>query len=383
MIGEREYQRLLKLQSDLLTIYLNEPYDELGTQRILQLLDKNLGYSKSLMGFTGNVGERSFAPNITTHGVDMRFVQDFMSEIWAPYSPYDHSADLWVFSQTNGYKKRDIFKNVLKPQGLADCMVLFLKPPTSDGYIAYIVLFAENAPFSEDNIEEIRLISESLAITEDNYVKIWNLKNEAKMLLSCTNYFPLGIMIIENLTNVTFVNDLAKEYLKELGFSDPRFYNAFYVNEIYKLNQHNILNFGSSKPIRIKRFLFSVLSLSNPGKSLTHMGNLMEGPQHLFQNGDNGIHYRDMTTCVYIVCDKEFDTNTPISDATLKRLGLTNRECQMIDYITIGLSNQEIAEKMFISVNTVKIHISNIFRKVNVKSRVELLDKLYKLEREG
>ncbi len=384
MLGEREYKKLLKLQSDLLTIYLNEPYDELGTQRILQLLDKDLGFSKSIMGFTGNTEERCFAPNITTHGVDMQFMQEFISEIWAPYSPYEHAEDLWVFSRTPGYKKHAIYKQLLKPRGLSDSMIVFLKPPGSSGYIAYIVLFAENGAFSDDDINMVQMAMDSLAIAEDNYVKIWNLKNEAKMLLSCTNYFPLGIMIIENLTNVTFVNDLAKEYLKELGFSDPRFYNAFYVNEIYKLNQYNILNFGSSKPIRIKRFLFSVLSLSNPGKGLTHMTNLMDGSQHLFESSsDNTIHYNDMTTCVYIVCDKELDTSTPISDATLKRLGLTNRECQMIEYITIGLSNQEIAEKMFISANTVKIHISNIFRKVNVKSRVELLDKLYKLEREG
>ena len=38
---------------------------------------------------------------------------------------------------------------------------------------------------------------------------------------------------------------------------------------------------------------------------------------------------------------------------------------------------------MFISANTVKIHISSIFRKAGVKSRVELIDKLYKLERDG
>ena len=100
-------------------------------------------------------------------------------------------------------------------------------------------------------------------------------------------------------------------------------------------------------------------------------------------SGDGVIRYNDMTTCVYIVCDKAFDTTAPISDNTLKRLGLTNRECQLIEYISRGLSNQEIAEKMFISANTVKIHISNIFHKAEVKSRVELMDKLYKLEREN
>ncbi len=384
MLAIQHYQRLLEFQSELLTIYMNEPYDELCTQRILQLLDKKLGYRKSLMGFIGNESEKVFSPTVTTHGIDMQLVQDFLSEIWSPYSPYNNADDLWLLSRTADYKKQPLYRQVLKSRGLADSLIVFLKPPGASGYIAYIVLFAEGAAFTDEDMESVQTISRSLAITEDNYVKLWNLKNEAKMLMTCTNYFPLGIMIVENLTNVTFVNDLAKEYLKELGFNDERFYNSFYVNEIYKRNQYDILNFGASKPIRLKRFLFSVLSLSNPGKSLNFLGGHIGNGAHFMQtSGDGVIRYNDMTTCVYIVCDKAFDTTAPISDNTLKRLGLTNRECQLIEYISRGLSNQEIAEKMFISANTVKIHISNIFHKAEVKSRVELMDKLYKLEREN
>ncbi len=381
---EYQMKRIMDFQTELLTLYMNEPYDELCTQRILQLLDKKLGFRKSIMGFLGNETERKFSPTVTTHGIDMQFVQEFLLDAWSPYSPYPHDQDLWVFSRAQNYKKTELYKKLLKPRNLSDFLILFLKPPRSSGYIAYIVLFAEAVPYTDEEVETVQAITEALAITEDNYVKLWNLKNEAKMLLTCTNYFPLGIMIVENLTNVTFVNDLAKEYLKELGFADERFYNAFYVNEIYKRNQYDILNFGSSKPVRIKRFLFSSLSLSNPGKSLSYMGGFVgSGMQHLQTDQNNTIHYNEMTTCVYIVCDKEFNASTPISDSTLKRLGLTNRECQMIEYITNGMSNQDIAEKMFISANTVKIHISSIFRKAGVKSRVELIDKLYKLEREG
>lgn len=381
---EQSMKRIMEFQTDLLTLYMNEPYDELCTQRILQLMDKKLGFKKSIMGFLGNESERKFSPTVTTHGVDMQFVQEFLVNAWSPYSPYTHDEDRWVFSHLENYKKTELYKKLLKPRGMSDFIILFLKPPNSSGYIAYIVLFADAVPFSDEDVDIVDAITASLAITEDNYVKLWNLKNEAKMLLTCTNYFPLGIMIVENLTNVTFVNDLAREYLKELGFSDERFYNAFYVNEIYKRNQYDILNFGTSKPVRLKRFLFSSLSLSNPGKSLSYMsGYVGNGIQHMPIDQNNAIHYNEMTTCVYIVCDKEFNSSTPISDATLKRLGLTNRECQMIEYITNGLSNQDIAEKMFISANTVKIHISSVFRKAGVKSRVELIDKLYKLERDG
>ena len=72
-----------------------------------------------------------------------------------------------------------------------------------------------------------------------------------------------------------------------------------------------------------------------------------------------------------------------ISRTTMGKLGFTNRERQVVEGIVSGLSNQEICEQMVISINTVKNHISSAFRKAGVRSRTELLDKLYNLERES
>ncbi|MFC7371716.1 response regulator [Fictibacillus iocasae] len=48
---------------------------------------------------------------------------------------------------------------------------------------------------------------------------------------------------------------------------------------------------------------------------------------------------------------------------------LTDREQEVLIGLVEGLSNKEIAEKLFISDKTVKIHVSKIFKKLNVKSR--------------
>ncbi|OBR92799.1 CsgBAC operon transcriptional regulatory protein [Clostridium ragsdalei P11] len=53
---------------------------------------------------------------------------------------------------------------------------------------------------------------------------------------------------------------------------------------------------------------------------------------------------------------------------------LTNREKEIADYICMGLSNKEIGNKLFISPNTVKNHVYNIYKKVNVKNKVELIN---------
>jgi len=54
------------------------------------------------------------------------------------------------------------------------------------------------------------------------------------------------------------------------------------------------------------------------------------------------------------------------------RFQLTRRELDVIHYLTRGLSDDEIGEKLCISRQTVHTHIKNIYKKLGVKSRIEL-----------
>jgi LuxR family transcriptional regulator, positive regulator of biofilm formation len=51
--------------------------------------------------------------------------------------------------------------------------------------------------------------------------------------------------------------------------------------------------------------------------------------------------------------------------------GLTSREVEILSLIAIGATNEEIAEKLFISVNTVKTHVYNLFHKIKVPNRLQ------------
>lgn len=54
---------------------------------------------------------------------------------------------------------------------------------------------------------------------------------------------------------------------------------------------------------------------------------------------------------------------------------LTAREIEILSFLEQGLSNKAIAEKIFLSVDTVKFHIKNIYLKLQVSSRTELMAK--------
>jgi DNA-binding NarL/FixJ family response regulator len=62
----------------------------------------------------------------------------------------------------------------------------------------------------------------------------------------------------------------------------------------------------------------------------------------------------------------------PSGDATRRDFGLTARELQLVAAIVDGYSNKEIAGKFGLSEQTVKHHLTNIFDKLGVSSRLEL-----------
>ena len=51
--------------------------------------------------------------------------------------------------------------------------------------------------------------------------------------------------------------------------------------------------------------------------------------------------------------------------------GLSQREMQVLRLVALGKTNQEIAKELFISLNTVNRHVSNIFSKINVINRAQ------------
>ena len=58
-----------------------------------------------------------------------------------------------------------------------------------------------------------------------------------------------------------------------------------------------------------------------------------------------------------------------------QRLGLSNRELEVLELMSQGYSNQEIADKIFVSLNTVKTHISKVYQKMGVQRRTQAVQK--------
>ena len=78
---------------------------------------------------------------------------------------------------------------------------------------------------------------------------------------------------------------------------------------------------------------------------------------------------------VYVPRNENFVLDTSLVD----QLELSKRELEILNLLARGHSNQEIAAKLFVSISTVKTHIQNLFEKLEVKRRIQAVEKAKRL----
>jgi two-component system, NarL family, response regulator LiaR len=84
-----------------------------------------------------------------------------------------------------------------------------------------------------------------------------------------------------------------------------------------------------------------------------------------------------------VVVEKEIYLPRPpaftINEKELEKTGLSSRELEVLQLMAEGLSNQEIAAKLFVSLSTIKTHSSKVLEKMDVRRRTQAIDKAKKL----
>ncbi len=74
---------------------------------------------------------------------------------------------------------------------------------------------------------------------------------------------------------------------------------------------------------------------------------------------------------IYIEKSREFVFN----EAEFTRLGISKRELEVLQLMADGFSNAEIATRLFVSLNTIKTHASNLFFKLDASRRTQAIEK--------
>ena len=78
---------------------------------------------------------------------------------------------------------------------------------------------------------------------------------------------------------------------------------------------------------------------------------------------------------------KIIDTSLPfeLDESNLRKLGISKREHEVLELVSRGLSNQEIADALFVSTSTIKTHVSSILAKLDATRRTQAISRAKEL----
>jgi DNA-binding CsgD family transcriptional regulator len=72
-----------------------------------------------------------------------------------------------------------------------------------------------------------------------------------------------------------------------------------------------------------------------------------------------------------VIMPAEFRRN----EGALEQAGISKRELEVLELMAGGFSNQEIADRLFVSLNTVKTHSTNLFQKLDARRRTQAVQR--------
>jgi LuxR family transcriptional regulator, positive regulator of biofilm formation len=121
-----------------------------------------------------------------------------------------------------------------------------------------------------------------------------------------------------------------------------------------------LFNLQKGTGVERKAFIRGIRGFFYRDDSLSHM---LKGIRSLLQ-GETWIS-RD------VLLEVALQSRVKMAKAADEKIELTHRETEILAFLSIGSSNDDIAERLFISSNTVKTHLYRIFRKIKVPNRFQ------------
>ncbi len=208
--------------------------------------------------------------------------------------------------------------------------------------------------FNKKEIDLMKKATIYLSTITANYLLDNELRIKQGLYKSLCNQSPVGLIVFNAYYpyKIQYINSSAIRYtLDILDENLSRNPTEQFIKQ-HIINANNFEQFGSFKTIishSLKKYNLNVTpSQTADNTPLVHAYIIPQNTPSEIQNILNMNNYNDLTV----------------------------RQKEIIKYVLHGFTNQEISEKLFISVSTVKTHLNNIFKELQVSNRLSLYSKL-------
>lgn len=191
-----------------------------------------------------------------------------------------------------------------------------------------------------------RTLAANLLIDDTEYQK--------RIFEAYSNHSPIGLIIIDRLLSIHYFNPAAREICSELTPGDS------WANPVEQFVAHFLKNSSHTWQCGLVKTLLSP--------------SLKRFTLHIVPYPERRAKDKQLFS-VHLVPGR-FSTGLHLTERKSNEYNLTARELEIMDLVTKGFSNQEIADRLIISLCTVKTHLQNIFKKVGVINRTSLCNRI-------
>lgn len=222
--------------------------------------------------------------------------------------------------------------------------------------------------FKNRDIEILKIFNKHISQNLKIYNDLSICSYQQQIIKDFYDKLPVGIISLDSKLSVIESNNMAKELCRE-------------ISEIHNFNDintsKNLLNLSQSNQYisNIINLISNQLKNNNTNKGINIKSNKnvysIKTSSFLMPNQVGSL---ETTYFIYIV--KRLINKSASSNNPSICFNLTKRELEVVNLIQKGFSNKQISDTLYISDHTVKTHILNIFKKVDVTSRTSLLNKL-------
>jgi DNA-binding CsgD family transcriptional regulator len=324
-------------------------------QNVINLIHSIFGYQHLTFNLINHKFEL-YSPrlcNITENARDQYYAYYYKTDIFNPKS----TMNLWfskrVISVTDimpasQYENSEYYMDFLKP----DMLYYELAMPlvANNRLIGGIGVFKQKDEnnFTSRDVAILNKLNEFIASDLWTFLEFTNIQKDYQTYNNCFDQTPIGIILLDKNFSVINCNKTAEALISGLHIFVQQF-----ICEIISRYSNEFSNLSEMK------FFYKSLEV-----------NLVLNRIYSVCSGVDPVY------TIFISEDKE---RKWIDDGKFQeRNNLTARESEILELVKNGLSNEEIAAHLYISIHTVKAHMENIFKKLEVKNRTSALCKIDK-----
>jgi DNA-binding CsgD family transcriptional regulator len=307
--------------------------------------------------------------DVITRGVGDKFLEQFRQYYYKldPFYKQIFPSNTSVVTNEQIVSFKDLvrseyYNDFLKHQSLHFEMVIYLK--SGDRRSGVVALFRPKnaANFSPEERVKAELLVPYLAGALEKTAVLEQINKSEKIVQSVTSDLSnKGIIILDENLEMTYQNEEAIKILPPLcqGGGDKEKTLDRLPQQLSLRCQELKKSISLKEPVNTYGEQYNQLISVKEQQVLIRM--------QLLNGGENSPFF-----LIYL------EPNKPLfsSSQFMNKIGLTRREAEVVNLLSLGLRNFEISSKLFISEYTVENHLKSIYQKMGVKNRTSLIHRL-------